>query len=95
MVREYELLLILRPDLEEKDALSGVKKIFADHELEVTQESIWGLRTLAYPIKKQKQGRYVLFVVSSQSPKTIQAASQELRILDELMRFTLIGLGKK
>lgn len=94
MKKAYEILIILRSDVDEKTAINGVKKVLDENKITVTEETVWGLRTLAYPIKKQKQGRYVLFVVESPKAGSIQNAQRELLIHDNVMRFTLVALGK-
>ncbi|KKQ76374.1 MAG: 30S ribosomal protein S6, partial [Candidatus Daviesbacteria bacterium GW2011_GWF2_38_6] len=54
-MNSYYLTLVLKPDMEEKvrkELLEGLKKKFD----KVIKEDLWGLRDLAYPIKKQTKG---------------------------------------
>ena len=53
-MQTYELMLIIRPDMEvtEKKAQELIKKLLVKAGGVVTSVSVWGKRTLAYPIKR-------------------------------------------
>ncbi len=59
----YEMLYILSPDLsdEEREAqITKLKEFVEKNKGEVKSENRWGLKSLAYPIKKKEKGYYVL-----------------------------------
>ena len=63
-MRKYEIMYILRADLEEaarKEVMDKLASIITDNggKVENTDESM-GLRELAYPIKDQTKGYYVV-----------------------------------
>ena len=63
-MRKYEIMYILKADLDEaarKEEMDKLAKIISDNGGEVlkTDESM-GLRDLAYPIKKETKGYYVV-----------------------------------
>ena len=63
-MRKYEIMYILRADLDEtarKDVMDKLAAILTDNggKVENTDESM-GLRDLAYPIKDQTKGYYVV-----------------------------------
>ncbi len=63
----YEILYIISPKLSEAEREELIKKLDAfvkEKGGEVLTENRWGTRTLAYPIKKQTTGYYVLSYVS-------------------------------
>ena len=67
-MRKYEIMYILRADLDEatrKEAMDKLAAIITDNggKVENTDESM-GLRELAYPIKEQTKGYYVVLKVS-------------------------------
>ncbi|WP_233522128.1 30S ribosomal protein S6 [Chitinophaga silvatica] len=66
----YELMVIFTPVLSEDDFKAAQKK-FADfikeNGGEVTHENPWGLRSLAYPIRKKTTGMYVVLEYSAPS----------------------------
>lgn len=60
-VREYEIMLLITPEVSEADAkaqIETVKKTIADAGGEVTFEDFWGRRSLAYPVQKHDTGYY-------------------------------------
>ena len=78
-MREYELLYIVSGDKTESEAQAAqeaVKKILADHKASITAEDDWGRRRLAYEIKPQSHGWYVVlrFTVEPQQTPEIERA---------------------
>jgi small subunit ribosomal protein S6 len=64
----YELVYIARQDLSlaEVDGLTdSFKKILEDNGGKLASKEYWGLRTLAYKIKKNSRGHYVLMNIDS------------------------------
>lgn len=86
----YELMLIVRPDLEvtEKKAKELVGKLLDKTNATVTSIAVWGKRALAYPIKKVSEGTYILASIQGivQSPDL----EKEARMGTDIVRFMLI-----
>ena len=62
-MRLYEVVYILDPVLEESAVttkLESFHELATAHGGEVSAIDHWGVRQLAYPIKKQKTGYYVV-----------------------------------
>jgi ribosomal protein S6 len=75
LLREYETIYILRPDLSD-DEITEVKErvtnIFSqEEEGHVLHQNIWGKKKLSYEIKKQPKGIFVHLA------RTIAAARKE------------------
>ena len=54
-MREYEIVIVLSPVLsqDESSATWGrFKELITQHGGDITYEDMWGLRRLAYPIRK-------------------------------------------
>ena len=68
-MRKYEIMYILKADLDEaarKAEMEKLAKIIADKGGEVTKtDESMGLRDLAYPIKDEVKGFYVVIKVSA------------------------------
>ena len=61
-MRKYELVWILGGDAGEEQGTESVEQItslVADAGGEVSSTDVWGKRTLAYPIQKNKDGYYL------------------------------------
>ena len=88
---KYELVCIIHPDIDEGGFNETVEKIagwIKDSNGEVEKTDIWGRRRLAYPIKKQREGQYVLFYVFL-PPTSIKGLEQNLKFLEPLMRYMI------
>ncbi len=90
-MRKYELVCIVQPDLDEaafNGVLDRVKSWVAESGGTVDKVDTWGKRKLAYGIRKQREGNYVLFNLSLQ-PNTTAALEQNLRYTETVMRHML------
>jgi len=90
-MRDYELMCIVHPDLDENALGEVIKRIsgwITDNGGAINKTDIWGKRQLAYPIRKQKQGQYVLFQVNM-APTTGAILERNLRIQEPVLRFLL------
>lgn len=90
-MRKYELVCLIQPDLDEA-ALTGVidrvKGWVVEGGGSVDKVDLWGKRRLAYLIRKQREGNYVLFNLSLQ-PTATAALEQNLRYTETVMRHML------
>jgi small subunit ribosomal protein S6 len=71
-LQSYELMVIFTPVLAEDEYKSEQKKFagyIKEHGGEIVHQDAWGLRSLAYPIKKKTTGLY--WVVEFQAPGDI------------------------
>jgi len=95
-MRTYELMFIVHPD-NAGDAFTAVidkyKGVLAQQGCELLKTEEWGERKLAYPIKKQGRGSYVLCYFRAQ-PGVIDEIERRLRIDDNVMRFIVVQREK-
>jgi small subunit ribosomal protein S6 len=93
-MREYELVFIVHPDLDDtalKDVVEKVKGWITEAGGTVSKVDLWGKRKMAYAIRKQKEGQYVLF--KTQMDPTFGAIlERNLRFLEPVMRFLLTSV---
>lgn len=90
-MREYELILVVQPDLDENafnEVINKVKGWIIEGDGQVSKMDLWGKRKLAYKIRKQKEGQYVLLNVTMPPALTI-TLERNLRLLEPVMRFLL------
>ena len=90
-MRNYELVLILQPDLDEASfnaAIDKVKGWITEAEGSIEKAEIWGKRRLAYPIRKQTEGQYALLTVKMDPSFAIKLEGN-LRLLEPVMRFLI------
>ncbi len=94
--RDYELVVLLHPDLEidlEKP-LTKLRKIIADNKGEITKEDNWGKRKLAYRINKEDFAVYVYFELSLPAD-AIKKLQSTLNITDEVLRHLLTAVDPR
>jgi small subunit ribosomal protein S6 len=91
IMRKYELMFILRPDLEQ-DAVNAQVEKFAgiiQNGGEIVKQEVLGKRRLAYEIQKQREGIYVLYVFHA-TPDVVKELDRVLRISDEVIRHLIV-----
>jgi small subunit ribosomal protein S6 len=92
-MREYEMIVSLHPDLDEtafKDILDRISGWITQDGGEITKTDIWGKRTLAYPIRKQREGQYVL-MNTKMNPQLGALLERNLRYIESVLRFLIIA----
>ena len=91
-MREYELGLVLHPEVEQSDVTEAVEKVGQFIEAgggEVASVDVWGRRALAYPIRKQTEGTYV-FLQAQLDPGAILELERNLKLDEEVLRYLLL-----
>jgi small subunit ribosomal protein S6 len=93
-IKKYELMVIINPDIGEnaaKTRLNEIKKLITSEDGEIFFEDVWGLRDMAYPIKRHRQGYYVVldFIVD---PQKLKEMDHTLRIDPEVVRHMITVL---
>ena len=90
-MRTYELVCIIHPDLDE-DAFKGIiEKVngwVSEAGGNVDKVEPWGRRRMAYSIRKQREGQYVLFNISMQ-PTAIAGLERNIRFQESVLRSML------
>ncbi|HWY16597.1 MAG TPA: 30S ribosomal protein S6 [Rhizomicrobium sp.] len=84
----YEHLLIARQDIsaQQVDALATHLKTIVESEGgKVEKQEYWGLRSLAYRIKKNRKGHYVLLNINAPA-KAVQELERQLKINEDVLR---------
>src|SRR5580698_1766966 len=85
----YEHLLIARQDIsaQQVDALATHLKTIVEGEGgKVEKQEYWGLRGLAYRIKKNRKGHYVLLNINAPSKAVVELERQN-KINDEVLGY--------
>ncbi|HKX72718.1 MAG TPA: 30S ribosomal protein S6 [Candidatus Saccharimonadales bacterium] len=96
MNRDYELVVLLHPDLEidlEKP-LAKLRQIIADNKGEITKEDSWGKRKLAYRINNEDFAVYT-YIELSLPAETVKKLQSTLNITDEVLRYLLTAVDPK
>ncbi len=91
-MRNYELVCILHPDLDEtafNEAVDKIKGWIGEDDGKVEKVDNWGRRKMAYMIQKTLEGQYVL-IHANMLPSATAELERKLRFLEPVMRHLLI-----
>lgn len=95
-MRQFETLLLFSPELSADNREGLIKNIVAIIEREggkIEKIDQWGMRDLAYPVKKQMRGFYVL--LEYEGPSTLVAElERNLRITEGVFKFLTVRLDE-
>jgi small subunit ribosomal protein S6 len=92
MLRDYELMYIVRPELDDDAVRTTVKSVRGLIEAQggdVVKTTLWGKRRLAYEVQHLRDGHYVL-VVLHLDPAKVSTVARALRIHDTVFRHLLV-----
>jgi small subunit ribosomal protein S6 len=90
-MRDYELICIVHPDLDESafnDIVTRIQGWITGAGGEIVKVDLWGKRKLAYPIRKQTEGQYVL-IESKMEPSENAELERNLGLLEPVMRYLI------
>ncbi len=91
-MRIYEELFIVRPDAtdEEIDPLvEQLKSVITKSKGTVDKVDKWGVRKLAYRVKKRAEGNYILIQFTS-GPEAVKELERRLRVSDLVLKFITV-----
>jgi len=92
----YESIMIVRQDVTaaQVDALAdGFSEILTNNGGSIERREYWGLRTLAYRIKKNRKGHYVLFNIDAPS-ESVQEMERNIRLNEDVLRYMTIRVDE-
>lgn len=91
-MHNYEVTFIVHPDVEDEGMTGVVEKVsqfITGGGGQITNVNRWGRRRLAYPIRKQREGYYVLMHVQL-DPQSINELERSLKLTEEVIRYLLV-----
>jgi small subunit ribosomal protein S6 len=92
LLRDYEILYIVRPELDEENlqaAIGTVDKLIVSLGGVVQKTDVWGRRRLAYEVRHLREGQYVLtdFQID---PARVPELEGTLKISDTVFRHLVV-----
>lgn len=92
----YENVFIARQDIsatQVEELTDTFKKVVSDNNGKIVKTENWGLRTLAYRIKKNRKGHYVLFNIDAPG-SAIHELERQMRISEDVLRYLTIKIDE-
>lgn len=93
-MNKYESVIIVNPNLDEKEIdeiMQKVKEIIEEKGT-VTKVDKMGMKKLAYEIKKNKEGYYIVIYFSC-DPSIISELERYYRITENIIKFITVRQG--
>ncbi len=87
-MRQYELMIILEPGLEERTvqpSLDQFLKVVQTGGGTVQKVDVWGRRRLAYEIDKKSEGIYAVIDLTA-DPDTVRELDRQLNLNEGVLR---------
>ena len=96
-MRDYEVLYIVRADFDDDKVQEAVKRVNTLIERSggtPERTNLWGKRKLAYEVKHQKEGSYVLQDFQLE-PERVPELEAGLKITEEVLRHLIVRKPEK
>lgn len=97
MLREYDFTVITKGDLTEGDhasLLANYETLMVKDGGEILKKDEWGVKKLAFPIKKSFRGHYVNYDFVGR-PEHLAEVQRLMRIDDNVLRFLVVRLDEE
>ena len=97
MNRSYEVMFIVRPDVEEADLdklIEGFSNTITTGGGEVKSVEKMGRRRLAYTVRKFNDGLYVLLTILAEG-KLISEIERRLRVSEQVIKFITVRMDEE
>lgn len=92
----YEHVFIARPDVSSQHVESLIEtfsNVLTEGGGNVGKTEYWGLRNLAYRIRKNRKGHYVLMNIDAPHP-AVAEMERQMRLHDDVMRFMTLRVDE-
>ena len=90
----YECVFIARQELtaaQTEQLSKDLTKIVSANSGEIKNQEYWGLRNLAYKIRKNRKGHYTLFHIEAPS-STIEELERNMRLNEDILRYLTVKI---
>lgn len=91
-MRQYELTYIVHPQVDSEGLAAVIQEVTGVVEANggaVQKVEPWGLRRLAYPIRKVREGQYV-FMEITLSAKGVAELERALKLKEPILRYLIV-----
>jgi small subunit ribosomal protein S6 len=95
-MRNYEIIFIVRPDVTEEDVdklIAQMEGVVAGTGGKLENVEKLGRRRLAYRVRKQREGFYVLFRLQG-SGDTVKEFERRLKVIDTVIKYLSVRIDE-
>lgn len=97
MERFYEVMFIVRPDVEDADVdklIEGFEQTVTGGGGNVRSTEKWGRRKLAYTVRKFNDGNYILMTIDADG-KLVAELERRLRVTEQVIKFITVRMDEE
>ena len=94
---DYEIALIIRPEVEEEGQAALIERLgelLTSEGGEVADVETWGRRRLAYPIRNFTEGYYVMFEAKV-DPTRFVDIERNMQYTEDILRYLVVRKEEK
>jgi len=93
-MRKYELMTIFPVEEDKyKEGLDATRAVLNEFGVEIEKEESYGDRDLCYEVKKQKRGRFLLFIIKA-NPSKIVEVDRQFKLNSNLLKFMFVKVDE-
>lgn len=89
----YELVTMFPVDMNDVSAEKRINDKCKKYHIEVVALNKWGVKSLAYPIKKQNKAYFLQYDIQGES-QDIKAFDKDLQLDETLVRYLIVKVKK-
>ncbi len=97
MERFYEVMFIVRPDVEDADLdklIAGFEHTVTSGGGKVRSTEKWGRRKLAYTVRKFNDGNYILMTIDADG-QLVHELERRLRVSEPVIKFITVRMDEE
>ena len=94
---KYELIFIVKPDLEEsavKGVNESIKSVLEGKKAKIVEAKEWGQKELAYEINKYKSGFYFYYLIEDKNANAVKEFDRVALINENIIRHIVVKVDE-
>ena len=96
-MNKYELIFIVKPDIEEsliKGVNDSIKAMLEEKKAKIVEAKEWGQKELAYEIDKYKTGYYFYYLVEEKGSVAVKEFDRVALINENIIRHIVVKIDE-
>ena len=96
-MNKYELIFIVKPDIEEsliKGVNDSIKAMLEEKKATIVEAKEWGQKELAYEINKYKTGYYFYYLVEEKDAVAVKEFDRVALINENIIRHIVVKIDE-
>jgi small subunit ribosomal protein S6 len=96
-MRTYEIVYIVKPDVSEEDLdklISQMESLITNNGGAIQKTEKWGRRRLAYQVRRQREGQYVITTTDCEPP-ALREFERVLKVSEPVIKFQTVRIDEE